>query len=94
MDGNQHYRNGQKIIFDICVTSFFENVDGQERFLSAIAYIVEVFEVIVYKSGSRNKVSTIATVNIWSFVIGIYLAHFIIGLIWETKICQVIVVIC
>ena len=86
MDGNQHYGNGQKIIFDICVTSFFENVDGQERFLSAIAYIVEVFEVIVYKSGSRNKVSTIETVNIWSFVIGIYLAHFIIGLIWETKI--------
>ena len=62
--------------------------------LSAIAYIVEVFEVIVYQSGSLNIVSTIVNVNIWSFVIGIYVAHFIIGLILERKKYKVIVVIC
>ena len=52
VEGNQHYRNGQKIMFDTCVTSLVEDVDGYERFFSAIAYIVEAFEVIAYKSGS------------------------------------------
>ena len=52
VEGNQHYRNGQKIMFDTCVTSLVEDVHGYERFFSAIAYIVEAFEVIAYKSGS------------------------------------------
>ena len=49
MEGNQHYGNGQKIVFNICVTRWVENVDGYERFLSAIAYIVEALEVIAHK---------------------------------------------
>ena len=49
VEGNQHYRNGQKIVFDICLTRWVENVDGYERFLSAITYIVEALEVIAHK---------------------------------------------
>ena len=41
VEGNQHYGNGKKIIFEICMTSLVKNVDGYERFLSAIAYIVK-----------------------------------------------------
>ena len=39
-EGKQHYRNGQKIVFDICATRWVENVDDYEKFLSAIVYIV------------------------------------------------------
>ena len=46
---NQHYRNGQKIVFDICLTRWVENVDGYERFLSDITYILEALEVIAHK---------------------------------------------
>ena len=49
VEENQHYGNGQKIVFDICLTRWVENVDGYERFLSAITYTVEVFEVIAHK---------------------------------------------
>ena len=41
IEGNQHYGNGKKIVFDICMASLVENVDGYERFLSVIAYIVK-----------------------------------------------------
>ena len=49
MEGNQYYENGQKVVFDVCVTRWVENVDGYERFLSATAYIVEALEVIAHK---------------------------------------------
>ena len=49
VEENQHYGNGQKIVFDICLTRWVENVDGCERFLSAITYIVEALEVIAHK---------------------------------------------
>ena len=48
-EGKQHYRNGQKIVFDICATRWVENVDDYEKFLSAIVYIVEALEVITHK---------------------------------------------
>ena len=50
VEGNKHYGKGQKIVFDICVTKIGQNVDGYERILSAIAYIIEALEVIVYKN--------------------------------------------
>ena len=49
VEGNQHYGNGQKIVSDICLTRRVENVDGYERFLSAITQTVEVLEVIAHK---------------------------------------------
>ena len=49
VEENQHYGNGQKIVFDISLTRWVENVDGYERFLSAITYIVEALEVIAHK---------------------------------------------
>ena len=47
---NQHYGNGQKIVFDICVRRWVKNVDGYEWFLSSNAYIVEAIELISYKT--------------------------------------------
>ena len=32
VERNQHYGNGEKIEFDICLTSLVENVDGYEKF--------------------------------------------------------------
>ena len=42
-------RKRTKIVFDVCVTRWAENVDGYEKFLSAIAYIFEALEIIAYK---------------------------------------------
>ena len=47
VERNQHYGNGQKIGFDICVTRWVENVDGYERFLLAITYIVKALKVFI-----------------------------------------------
>ena len=49
VEGNQHYGNGQKIVFDICVTKWVENFDANERFLSAITYIVKALQVTAHK---------------------------------------------
>ena len=49
VEGNQHYGNGQKIVFDIWLTRQVENVDVYEKLLSAVTYIVEAFEVIAHK---------------------------------------------
>ena len=46
VEGNEHYGNGKKIVIDICVTRWVENVDGYDKFLSATAYIVEALEEI------------------------------------------------
>ena len=40
----------KKIVFDVCATRWVKNVDGYDRFLSAIAHIVEVMEVIVHNA--------------------------------------------
>ena len=37
VEGNQDYGKRQKIVFNICVTRWVENVDVYERFLSIIA---------------------------------------------------------
>ena len=50
VEGNQHYGNGQKIVFDISVTRLVENFDAYERFLSAIGYIVKALELIPHKT--------------------------------------------
>ena len=49
VEGNHHYGNKQKIVFDVCVTRWVENVDGYERFLPGIAYIFEALELIANK---------------------------------------------
>ena len=49
VEESQHYGNGQKIVFDNCLTRWVENVEGYERFLSTITYIVEALEVIAHK---------------------------------------------
>ena len=49
VEGNQCYGNGQKVVFNICATRWIENIHRYERFLLAIAYIVEALEVITHK---------------------------------------------
>ena len=55
VEGNHYYGNGQKVVFDICVTRWIENVDAYERFLSGIAYIAEALEVVAHNNGSLNN---------------------------------------
>ena len=49
VEGNQHYGNGQKMAFVVCVTRWVVNLYGYERFFSAIAYIVKALEEIAHK---------------------------------------------
>ena len=49
VEGNQDYGKGQKIVFDVCVARWVENIDDYERFLSDITYKVEALEVIAHK---------------------------------------------
>ena len=46
---NLHFSENQKVIFDISVTKWVENVDGYERFLRVYSYIVETLEVIAHQ---------------------------------------------
>ena len=46
---NPHYAQGQKIMFDLCVTRWVENLDGYSMFLVTLPFIVETLEVIGYK---------------------------------------------
>ena len=69
MEGNQHYGNKQKIVFDICVTRWVKNVDGYEKFYQLYQfyqfyqlyqfYQREVFlEVFAHKKTSRRIMSS------------------------------------
>ena len=44
-----HYARGQKVMFDLCVTRWVENLDGYSMFLVTLPFIVETLEVIGYK---------------------------------------------
>ena len=46
---NPNYSNCQKVIFDVCVTRWLENLDGFSMFLTTLPYIVETLEVIGYQ---------------------------------------------
>ena len=46
---NPHYDRGQKVMFDLCVTRWVENLDGYSMFLVTLPFIVETLEVIGYK---------------------------------------------
>ena len=46
---NPNYSRQQKLIFDVCVTRWVENVDGYNQFLLAYPYIVETLEAISHK---------------------------------------------
>lgn len=46
---NPNYSEGQKVIFNVCVTRWVENLDGYNQFLLAYPYIVEALEVIAHK---------------------------------------------
>ena len=46
---NPHYDRGQKVMFDLCVTRWVENLDGYSMFLVTLPFIVETLEVIDYK---------------------------------------------
>ena len=46
---NPHYARGQKVMFDLRVTRWVENLDGCSMFLVTLPFIVETLEVIVYK---------------------------------------------
>ena len=46
---NPHYARGQKVMFDLCVTRWVENLDGYSMFLVTLPFIVETLEVIGYK---------------------------------------------
>ena len=45
---NPHY-SSQKVIFNVCVTQCFENLDGYTHFLLTYPDIIEALEVIVHK---------------------------------------------
>ena len=42
---NETYGN-RKVVFDICVTRWVENLDGYNMMLHTLPYIIEAFEVI------------------------------------------------
>ena len=46
---NPHYAKGQKVMFDLCVTRWVENLDGYNRFSVSLPFIIETLEVIGYK---------------------------------------------
>ena len=46
---NPHYARGQKVMVDLCVTRWVENLDGYSMFLVILPFIVETFEFIGYK---------------------------------------------
>ena len=46
---NPHYARGQKVMFDLCVQRWVENLDGYNMFLVTLPFIVETFEVIGHK---------------------------------------------
>ena len=46
---NPHFSRGQKVMFDVCVTRWVENMDGFNMFLVTYPYIVEALEVIAHK---------------------------------------------
>ena len=43
---NLNYTNGQKVMFDLCVTRWLENLNGFSMSLTTLPYIVETLEVI------------------------------------------------
>ena len=43
---NPLYARGQKVMFDLCVTRWVENLDGYSMFLVILPFIVEALEVI------------------------------------------------
>ena len=43
---NNHYPDGKQVVFDMCVTSWVDNMKGYELMLLALTYIIEIFEVI------------------------------------------------
>ena len=51
---NPNYSKQQKVIFNVCITRWVENLDGYNQFLLAYPYIVESLEVISHKYTSRN----------------------------------------
>ena len=46
---NPNYSRQQKVIFNVCITRWVENLDGYNQFLLAYPYIVEALEVISHK---------------------------------------------
>ena len=49
MQQTPNYLRQQKVIFNVCVTLWVENLDGYNQFLLAYPYIVEALEVISHK---------------------------------------------
>ena len=49
MQQNPNYSKEQKVIFNVCITCWVENLDGFNQFLLAYPYIVEALEVISHK---------------------------------------------
>ena len=45
---NPHH-SSQKVIFNVCVTRWVENLDGYNHFLLTYPYIIEALEVIAHK---------------------------------------------
>ena len=43
---NPNYSRQQKVIFNVCITRWVENLDGYNQFLLAYPYIAEALEVI------------------------------------------------
>ena len=46
---NPNCSKQQKVIFNVCITRWVENLDGYNQFLLAYPYIVESLEVISHK---------------------------------------------
>ena len=46
---NPLYARGQKVMFDLCVTRWVENLDGYSMFFVTLPFIVEPLEVTGHK---------------------------------------------
>ena len=46
---NSNYLKGQKVMFDSCVTRWFENLNSYSMFLTTFPYIIETRKVIDHK---------------------------------------------
>ena len=46
---NPHYARSQKVMSDLCVTRWVENLDGYSMFLATLPFTVETLEVIGHK---------------------------------------------
>ena len=51
---NPHYARGQKVMFDLRLTRWLDNLDGYSMFLVTLTFIIKILEVIGHNCIWRN----------------------------------------